>query len=541
MSIKSDMKEFKLFAVNTELKEASQNGKNIILRGGNAIDAAITAALTIGVVNSFSSGIGGGGFLLYMNNDENSPKYDMFGFRETAPENVNVKYLEENENSRMKTGHSIAVPGEILGFYKAHKKYGKLPWKDLFTDVIPLAKKFPVSKILISKIKKNYDDILNDEGLRQTFLINNKIPREGEIISRENLANTLSIISNDPMDFYKGKIANRIVEFLHNKDSPLSLKDLNNYRVKKRPVIIGSFYDYQVITTGLPTSGIFIIEGLNILERLNIRDMKYLINGKNSYYMYHLMFEVMKFVTSSKQNFGDPDFMKDWRRKLMYLLSDDNARKISRQFKMNKTQRSRDYGFKKQIAEDNGTTHLNVVDKEGNIVSLTSTINMEFGSKIMDPETGIIFNNHINDFYFPEYKNIKTPNILEKGKRPQSSISPIILKRKNEVVVVGGSGGSRITNSLILFIGYLMAGNTVNDSVSLCRVHAQMNTNQILIEPSLNESIIHDLKSLGHNIKSSSVNTTYSTLQALQIATKDDDKIIYAISDTRKNGTSDGI
>lgn len=538
--LKADEREFKEFAINTELKEASENGKNIILKGGNAIDAAITAALTIGVINSFSSGIGGGGFLLYMQN-QGDQKQVMFDFREKTAEEIDIDMLITNPTLRTTTGHSVAVPSEVLGLYKAHKKYGKLPWKELFTDVIKNSEGFPASKLLIKKIKKNYNYIKQDEGLSGTFLKNGNIPNEGDIIIRKNYAETLKIIANNPLDFYSGKLADQIVKFLKSKNSNIQLSDLKNYRVKRRKIISGEFYNYKIITTNLPSSGIFIVEALNILERLNLKILLKLINNENIYIFYHLMIELMKFISSSKENFGDPDYLKNYKDQINYLLSEKKTKEFTRMFQIDRVLNYKEINFKNQLAEDHGTTHLNVVDRENNIVSLTTTINMEFGSKMMDPITGIIFNNHVNDFYFPESKNINTPNTIGKNKRPLSSMSPLILMNDYEIIVLGGSGGSRITNSIILFIGYLMSGNSVSESIESCRIHPQMYSNSMLIEPTLNKNIVEKLKKMGHRIKKSRKNTTYSTLQAIQILNYKSDKKIYAISDSRKNGKSDGV
>lgn len=533
---------FTKYAVNTEVKEASDIGANIIKRGGNAIDAAIGAALSIGVVNSFSSGIGGGGFALIRikGKDGKDDVLDYIDFREVSPQNVNIDELTANIEFRSKTGRSVGIPGEVMGLYKMHKKYGRMPWKDIFTEVIELSKEFQVSELLVKKINNNLESIAKDPGLSEIYLKDGKVIKAGSSIKRLNYANTLKIISENPMDFYNGNLAKRIVNVVNENGGYFSIKDLNEYKAKSRAVLKGSFYDYDVFTTNLPTSGAFVIEALNALERLNIRDLKSLSNNQNSYYLYHLILEVMKFIISSKSKFGDPDFLKDWKRKLSVVMSDEKAKKIARKFKINYALTYKDYDFDGKLVDDHGTTHLNVADPYGNIVALTSTINLEFGSKIMDPETGIIFNNHINDFYFSP--NEKIANSIEPKKRPLSSASPLILMKEDEIIVLGGAGGSRITTSIILFVGYLMAGNSINECIGLTRMHAQLDPNIIYIEgnPTLNDKIVDKLKEMGHKILVSSINSTYSSLQAIQIRKKNENLEMIAVSDHRKNGKSSG-
>ncbi|ELA42496.1 gamma-glutamyltransferase [Vittaforma corneae ATCC 50505] len=452
------------------------------------------------------------------------------------------------------TGLSVGVPGEVLGFYEVHKEYGKLPWKDLFTDAIEISKKFKVSNILEQKLIKNSKYIFDDPGLKSTYTRNEDLVKEGDIIERDNLSKTLEILSNDPLSFYTGTLAKQIVDFLNSKGGVFTLEDLKEYEVKKRSVLKGHFYDFQVYTTNLPTSGLFIIEALKILERINIRDLFILSNNENSFYLYHILIEVFKFMAAERGKFEDPEFLDKWQKKVSLIISDIKATSIFRQFSLKNAMSSEEYRNIPFYKEDHGTTHLNVIDKDGMIVSLTSTINLEFGSKLLDPITGIIFNNQIDDFYIPGIDNTfgleKMPaNILEGGKRPFSSAAPTILIKDNEILIIGAAGGTRIPTAIITTIVYLLAGNTLERAVSLCRIHNQLFPIKTMIEPTLPDRITEKLREMGHEIEFSELNTSFSSVQAIYLRKSTDntstngkggDVRIEAISDKRKQGLSDG-
>lgn len=532
---------FKSFAVNSELSLASNTGKKILEKGGNAVDAAIATALVVGVVNSFSSGIGGGGFMLIKGPGN---IIDSFDFREAAPKNIKPEMFNDKKSAiplSQVSGLSVAIPGEILGFYEAHKEYGKLPWHILFEDSIKIAKKFKVTKILYKKLERNRDLIQKDKGLKETFTKNNEVIKEGDFVKRANLSKTLEEISINPLSFYNGEIANKIVNFINSKGGVCTTQDLKEYQVKKRDVLKGQFYNFQVYTTNIPTSGIFIIEALKLLERINIRDLSIISNNDNTYYLYHILIEVFKIISIDRNKFGDPDFINDWKKLVSILISDLNITKYFNEFNMKSIIDNKVY-----YKEDHGTTHLNVIDKDGMIVSLTSTINLEFGSKLLDPETGILFNNEIDDFYIPGIDNAyglkeMKANIIEGGKRPFSSAAPTILEREGEVLVLGASGGTRIITAIITTIVYFLTGNTLENSIRFCRIHNQLFPEKTFVENSLPENIINQLKSMGHKIEYSEMNTSFTSVQGIYIKDSKEGRVIEAISDERKCGRSSGL
>lgn len=540
-------KHFSSFAVNTEVEMASKMGKSILLAGGNAVDAAISSAICIGIINCFSSGIGGGGFMLIRKKEAEEEIFDMIDFREVAPTGIDQHMFSRNPESSKTTGLSVGVPGEIMGFYQAHKRYGRLPWKKLFEENIKLARGFPASKLLVQKLERNIKYIQEDDGLRETFMRNGKLIGVGDIVSRQNYARTLEVVSNDPLSFYNGALSQKIVEFINKHQGVFDITDMNNYKAKTRTVISDTFYDYKVYTTNLPSSGIFIIEALKVLERINIRDLKFFLNKKNMFYLYHILIEIFKFTIAGRGEFGDPDFLEDWKHRVSVIVSEAKAKQISRKLKLNTVLKENEYGAKLSFKEDHGTTHLNVVDQDENIVSMTTTINLEFGSKMMDPDTGIIFNNQIDDFYIPgvdgAYGLAEMPaNIVHGGKRPFSSASPIIFIKDDEIIAIGAAGGIRIPSAIITILAYFMAGSSLDVAISSCRIHNQLFPTQTLIEPTLSESIVESLRGLGHEIEISELNTSFTSVQAIQVKRDGSGrKTIYAISDSRKDGVSDGM
>lgn len=534
------------YAVNTECPLASETGKRILEVGGNAMDAAIAASLVVGVVNSFSSGIGGGGFMLLRKKTPGGDVFDSFDFRETAPSSLTSEAFLGNTEAATVGGLAVGVPGEVMGYYEAHKEYGKLPWKMLFEDAIRLANGFKATSILVKKLVKNEVYIKNDPGLREIFTKNGKLVEEGDIIKRTGLSKTLLEISNDPMSFYKGKIAAQIVKFLNINGGVFSTEDLQNYAIKKRSVIEGHFYDFKVYTTNLPTAGLFIVQALKILERINVRDLMKIGIPGNSHYFYHILIEVLKHISEDRGRFGDPDFQPGWEKKVSALISDAKATKIFKKFNIESASKPEKYRKNPFYKEDNGTSHLNIIDADEMLVSITTTVNLEFGAKILDPVTGIIFNNEIDDFYIPTidetHDRQKTQaNALKGGKRPFSSIAPTFMIGNDETIVIGATGGARIPSAIISTILYLMAGNELAKSVESCRIHNRQFPVVTLIEPMLPDEIVNKLREMGHRMEISEMNTTFSSVQAVYLKNLGNGKKeIIAVSDRRKHGESAG-
>ncbi|KAG0442643.1 Glutathione hydrolase proenzyme 1 [Dictyocoela muelleri] len=544
---------FKHGAVSTESPICSKMGIEILKEGGNAVDTAITCAICVGIVNSFSSGIGGGGFMVIkginkIDNEkpENGNKGDdkedteIIDFRETAPEKIRVKDFKSSINSQ-KGGLSVGVPGEIKGFYYAHKKYGKLPWKKLYEKNIFLAKNFRVTDQLYQRLKKLQKYVLADPGLSEIYSKNGEIVKEGDTISRENLSKTLKIISENPMDFYEGEIADKIIKSVNEHGGKFKKEDLLNYKPKNRKVIEGTYKNFKVITAGLPSGGLFVVQALNILENFNLNGLKEIGERTNTFPHYHLLVETFKFIAAKRGLYGDPDFINE--DFIDEIVSKENAKLIAQKIDFNRTLPVNKYE-PVDFQEDHGTTHLNVIDKNNMIVLITSSVNLEFGGKFMDTETGIIFNDVIDDFYIPNVKNAyglekMSANKIEPLKRPFSSASPIILMNDDEILALGAAGGTRIPTSVVGVIFHLVLGKTLNEAIMEPRIHHQLLPNFVFIENTIDPEIRRYLEELGHKVKVSKRNTVFTSVQGLHVKLKGTRKI-QVFSDVRKGGLSDG-
>lgn len=536
------------YATNTESALCSQVGARLLASGGNAVDAAVAATICIGIVNSFSSGIGGGGFLMVRvkGTGGESDALDMYDFRETAPADISAAALGNDPESTRVGGLSVGVPGEVLGLYKAHAQYGRLPWKRLFKENIAIARGFPAKRILIKKLENNRQYIMKDKGLRAIFARDGELIKEGNIVRRKNYARTLEKISHDPMSFYNGAVADKIVAAVQKNGGVLTKADMAGYRVAKRDVLMGRYQDYTVYTTSLPTAGVLVLEALKILENVDFGELQRLRPEDALYALYHTLIEIFRFTAAKRGELGDPDFIKEPRRILSKLMSDENARRIYQKIKADDVLSIEDYEQKHAFCEDHGTTHLNVVDGDEMVVQVTSTINLEFGAKFMDPSTGIIFNNQIDDFYIPGVDGAYDlppmhANEIERGKRPFSSAAPVLLVRNNGLIAIGAAGGTRIPTSIVGTLAYLFLGLGLDKAVAGCRVHDQLSPDVTYVEPTFPKGIWQRLRDIGHRLRVSETNSVFTSVQAIQLDVDENNrKNISAASDPRKHGASAG-
>lgn len=537
---------FKKGAVSTESGTASEVGARILERGGNAVDAAVTTAICVGIVNSFSSGIGGGGVMMIRKPGEKEV-VDMFDFRETAPRNLTAGLLRQNPNSTMRTGLSVAVPGEIRGLHDAHCEYGRLPWKDLFVDAIRLARGFPATGLLVKKLNTFKKDILRDPGLSEVYTRNGEIISEGDIVVRENYARTLEQIAEDPERFYTGCAAADIVRAVQEDNGVMDMEDLRNYRTVKRAVQMGSYKDYMVYAPDLPTSGISIIQALNILENFDLEDILSRDIRNNTFFTHHLVIEVLKFIYARRGEFGDPNFMSGIEELRKDITSKENARHIASKINMNATLPASMYGMVREAIPTHGTTHINVIDSEEMAVLLTTSVNLEFGAKCMDRRTGIILNNHIDDFYVEGVSNFYGQenvgvNVLEPEKRPFSSMAPVLLVKDNETIAVGGVGGPKITSAVLFILFNLFLGKSVREAVLAPRLHHQLIPMTVFVEDGFPEEAIKHLKGVGHKVEPAPSDRPSSAVYAIVLRRDmNGNKTIEAFSDPRKGDKSFGL
>ncbi|KAI3647375.1 hypothetical protein MP228_007596 [Amoeboaphelidium protococcarum] len=492
-------------AVATEHPRCSEVGLNILKSGGNAIDAAIAAALCIGTINSFSSGIGGGGFMMIRLNNSQSTFID---FRETAPALSNHTMYQGRPEASEVGGLAVAVPGELRGFEMAHQKYGRLSWSSLVAPSTQIARDgFVVSQLLERRLKEDEQYIMADAGLREVFTRNGNLLKEGHQVQRIKFADTLQKIADNGVDaFYNGDIAQQLVSFIQENGGIISLEDLENYQAEEKPPMEGWYHGKRIVTSPLPTSGPILLEILNILEGYEMEGSSYYPSALRV----HRIIEAMKFGYAARTELGDEKYLpSNFSARVQEIVSKSYASKVRANITDDKTHDWQYYNPQFDSVESPGTTHISVVDNEsGTAVSMTSTINLSFGSKLMCPQTGIILNNEMDDFSLPNKTNAfglrpSKNNFIHPGKRPLSSSVPTFVEQNgNLTMVVGASGGSKIITATLQTILNLLNGySTAQYAIDAPRYHHQLLPNHLQVESTFYYGgVLNSLRYKNHTI-----------------------------------------
>ncbi|XP_077995821.1 glutathione hydrolase 1 proenzyme-like [Glandiceps talaboti] len=535
---RTDKYFFKDAAVAADNGVCSEVGRDILLDGGNAVDAAIAGLLCNGIINTQSHGIGGGHFMTIYNRQ--SDKVEVVDSREEAPSEASETMYTDHPRDDASTygGLSVGVPGEVDGFWKAHTRHGQLPWKDLFQPSINLAENgFTIGPALASAIRSRENAIREMQGLGEIFLHENgTLKQEGEVMYRYKLAQTYREIANGgPEVFYTGRLADDIVADIQDHDGIITKDDMRNYRAKLKEPLKIKFDGYTVYSPPPPSSGAVISLVLNILKGYNF-DEESIENNNMKIVTYHRIVEAFKFAYAKRSLLGDQDYV-EIEELLRNMTSPEYAESLRMKIDDDRTHNYTYYGPSFYLKDDAGTSHLCAVDQYGNAVSVTSTINLYFGSKVRGLRTGIIFNNEMDDFSSPNITNSfgvppSESNFIEPGKRPMSSMAPtIVVDEDGDVqLVVGSAGGTKITttNSLIT-ARTLWFGDDIKDAVSKPRFHHQLIPHRVDYESGIDEEIMNGLKGFGHD-----TNVVSSIAAATGIRrTKDG---LEAYSDDRKAG-----
>ena len=439
---------------------ASDVGRDILQKGGNAIDASIATAFALAVTHPSAGNIGGGGFIVYHSAEGKSTT---FNFREKAPLKASRKmYLDENNEIINNSNHdsilAVGVPGTVAGLYKAHQKYGKLDWAELVDPAVGLAQRgFEVGPMLteFSEFIEEHKD--KYPSTAEVFLKSGQAFKPEDTIYQPELAETLKRIRDKgPNGFYKGKTAQLIHDFMKENGGMITKADLKAYEAQELEPVTGTYRGYDIISMPPPSSGgVTIIEMLNILEIFDITGF-----GPNSATSLHLLTEAMRRGYADRaMHLGDPDFNENMP--VAQLTSKEYAKQLSASIDLKKASVSDSSRFSKAhlLPESEETTHLSVVDKDGNAVSLTYTLEQSYGSKIVVKGAGFLLNNEMGDFnaipgYTNSYGKIGTlPNQIEPEKRMLSSMTPtIVAKDGKPVIVIGTPGGRTIINTVFQVI-----------------------------------------------------------------------------------------
>lgn len=513
---------------------ATEIGNNVLQNGGNAIDASIAISFALAVVLPQAGNIGGGGFMVIHNEDSNFT----IDYREQAPLQATEKMFitdgSYDPELALESYQSSGTPGAVAGMYLAHQKFGSIEWKDLIQPSIDLARNgFIVTKTLEHALENNIEKLKKFEATRKIFFKHGMTLRAGDRLIQKDLANTLELIAINGQDgFYRGRTAQLIEQDMFNNNGLMSQKDLSLYQAKMREPIEFTYKDLDVITMPPASSG-----GLMLALMLNMIENLELDNESQSPQNILKISEVMQIAYSLRSVYlGDSDF---YDVPFSEFLSKDKAKELLSNINFENTTRKEDFEPEKFKFKEN-TTHYSVIDKYGNAVSNTTTLNTAFGSGVVIEGTGILMNNEMDDFssspgienYFLLLGN--EANKIEPLKRPLSSMTPtIVLRNGKPFIITGAQGGSRIITAVLhIILNYYEFKMSAKDAVYANRYHHQWNPNILMYEFMTNELQI-ELEKLGFKLYLRPANYDYSNGITSSIMIEDN-KII-GVSDPRSD------
>ena len=526
-------------------KIASEIGLKVLQDGGNAIDAAVAVGFALAVVHPGAGNIGGGGFMVIRFSDGASTTID---FRETAPAlSTKDMFLDENleviKGKSWNTSFAVGVPGTVAGLGYAHEKYGTKGWSSLVSPSIKIARFGHKIDYLNYRLLNNpyYRNFLSNDSETKKIFFKKEGFEIGDNFIQKDLASTLSRISSiGYKEFYNGKTADLIVDCMNRTNGLISHLDLSNYKPVERNAVEFYYHENKVITMPPASSGgIVLAEILNQLENFDMTDIPY-----HSVQHVHYMAEVEKRAYADRAEIlGDIDFIDI---PLDSLISDDYAKNKISDIEPNKATPSIDIvPFQSLDNEKEETTHYSVVDKWGNAVSVTTTVNGWYGSGITVDNAGFLLNNEMDDFSVkPGHPNKyglvgSWANSIAPNKRMLSSMSPTIVEDKEGdlFLVLGSPGGSTIITTVAQIISNIIDYNMpLKDAIESSRTHHQWLPDKIFIEEgSLNQNIINGLLEIGHDIGYKS-----SIGEANCIMYDKSSNLFYGVSDDRRNGEAIG-
>ncbi|HEV8437541.1 MAG TPA: gamma-glutamyltransferase [Methylomirabilota bacterium] len=519
-------------------RQATEAGLEILRKGGNAVDAAVAVGYALGVGDPYHSGIGGGGFMVVRLNTGDVHALD---FRETAPRAAHREmYLK---GGKVVPGLStegplaVAVPGIVAGYAEALRRFGTMTLKDVLAPAVRLAEQGPV-------VTPYYTSVVADQRIQDLlrrfpesagiFLPGGLPPAVGDLLVQKDLARTYRLIADRGAEvFYRGEIAEAIVRAMRARGGLITKNDLASYQVKVRAPVGGSYRGFEIVSMPPPSSGgTHVIQILNILEGYDVAKL-----GRGSSALIHLAAEAMKRAFADRAEFmGDPDFVVV---PVAGLLSKSYAADRRRDIDPDRATVDVKSGTPRGAG---GTSHFSVVDRRGNVVAVTQTINTHFGSGLVAPGTGIVLNNEMDDFAaaagVPNAFGLLggAANAIAPGKRPLSSMSPTIVIRDGKPrLAVGCAGGPRIITSVVAaVVNVIDFGMTVQEAVDFPRYHSQ--GRGVWVEREVPESVREGLIARGHTVEE---RPHWSRCQAISIDPATGH--LFGAADSRQEGSAAGF
>ncbi|KAK7884212.1 hypothetical protein WMY93_027335 [Mugilogobius chulae] len=494
-----DPQVFNQGAVVTDVAQCTSLGLQVLEKQGSSVDAAIAAALCLGIVHPHTSGIGGGGVMLVHEIRKNETR--VIDFRETAPSAINETMLQTTLNAN--PGLLVGVPGMLSGMYQAHQLYGRLPWKDVVTVAADVARNgFTVTHELARALADTKNQNMS-KAFENLFFENGHAPDPGSLKKRLDLADILDAIAEKGIsEFYRGNFTQQIVAAVQEKGGVLSEKDMDKYNsTLQKPAEI-NYQGYHVMTSSAPHAGIALITALNILEGYNIT------NQSSRLSTFHWIAESVKIALAKASEIGDPLFDSSVSEIVAKMLSKQQASQFRQMIDDSQTFSADHYTQTYTLEEGNEAAQVVVMGPDDVIVSVMSSMNKPFGSGITT-SSGILLNSQILDFsWLNKTINVSTNphNRLQAGKRPLSFLMPTVVRPAvglcGTYVAAGSSNGEKALSGITqVLLNVLSSRKNMNDSLACGRLHPQLQSNKLLVDDRFLDEDVKHLQIKGHSVE----------------------------------------
>jgi gamma-glutamyltranspeptidase/glutathione hydrolase len=519
---------------------AVQVGLEMLRGGGNAVDGAIATAAALNAAEPFASGIGGGGFMvIYLAKQKRTT---VINFREKAPQLASPGMFQEKGEEegqwRTSTGLAVAVPGALAGWDLALRKYGTRRLSEALAGAIAIAEQgFDVSPTFSAINKDEYERLVKNLPEGSPYL-NEGLPYEpGDRFRNPDLARTLRLIGERGVsEFYRGEIGRKLVAAVKAKGGIMRAEDLASYEPVEVAPLQGRYKDVTILTAPPPASGgLHLIQFLNVIARWPVRKW-----GHNSVPFVHHLSEGLRFIFADRERYaGDPAYVPVPVR---WLTSEEYAAGVAARVPDDRPAGTYPYTELKEDETDAAnTTHLCVLDRDGNMVALTQSINDFFGTGIVPEGTGFLLNDHMDDFA----SDVQSPNAPGPGHRPLSSMGPLIMFRAGKpVLALGSPGGTRIFSSLTqIILNLLEFGMSLDEAIEAPRFFSYSAAGQprpIFVEARFPDAVVSGLRALGHEVEvREAYDKFFGGAQGIMIIKEK--RLIYGGADSRRDGVGAGL
>jgi len=525
---------------------ASEAGREILEKGGNVVDAAVATGFALAVTHPQAGNLGGGGFMMiYLRAEDRVIALD---YREMAPAAAHRDmFLDENgdvdDNLVQFTMKASGVPGTVMGLTTALEKYGTMSLAEVMAPAIRLAEEgFPMTWALNESLGRYAKRLKADpESAKNYFKPDGSLYEAGEIFRQPDLAETLKIIAaKGAAGFYEGPVADKLIAAMEEQGGIMTHEDLKKYRVVERAPLTSSYRGYQIVSMPPPSSGgVHVIQMLNVLEGWDMKSL-----GHNSAAYIHRLTESMKYAYADRSKYlGDPDYFDV---PVKTLTSKEYAADIRGKINLDRATPSTEIAPAQNLPEEsNDTTHFSVMDKAGNMVANTYTLNYTYGNGHSVPGAGFLLNNEMDDFSakpgMPNGYGLLggEANSIEPGKRPLSSMTPTFLFKDGEPVMATGSpGGSTIITVVLQTILNVMEFDmNVQAAVNMPRIHHQWYPDRLFLEPGHSVDTRRMLGQMGHQVKTGANEAWDTVLGSAQSLARSVDGLILGAADPRRPGS----